>query len=116
MNLETIKEKRAALSAALRSGEYKQGVGMLRDYDGAFCCLGVACVINGAEIIDLSDADYKGERVGGGDFIPRPLADELGFNRETQDQLVELNDGMRASFNSIADFIDSLPLPTEPTA
>lgn len=29
--------------AALRSGEYKQGVGQLRTATGTFCCLGVLC-------------------------------------------------------------------------
>ncbi len=29
--------------AALRSGEYKQGVNYLRDTDNNFCCLGVLC-------------------------------------------------------------------------
>ena len=28
---------------ALRSGEYRQGVGMLRDKHGRYCCLGVLC-------------------------------------------------------------------------
>ncbi len=28
---------------ALRSDTYKQGVGVLRDFDDQFCCLGVAC-------------------------------------------------------------------------
>lgn len=29
--------------AALRSGEYKQGTGQLRDLENQFCCLGVLC-------------------------------------------------------------------------
>ena len=29
--------------AALESGEYKQGVGALRNSDDEFCCFGVAC-------------------------------------------------------------------------
>lgn len=29
--------------AALRSGEYKQGIGHLQTKDGGFCCLGVLC-------------------------------------------------------------------------
>lgn len=34
------------LIAALRSGKYKQTTSKLRDSDGAFCCLGVACEIS----------------------------------------------------------------------
>jgi len=30
-------------TAALRSGEYKQGQGMLRNDGGDYCCLGVLC-------------------------------------------------------------------------
>lgn len=29
--------------AALRSGDYKQGTGALRNADNKFCCLGVLC-------------------------------------------------------------------------
>lgn len=32
---------------ALRSGKYEQGRGLLKDSQGAFCCLGVACDISG---------------------------------------------------------------------
>lgn len=32
---------------ALRSGKYKQGVGMLRNAKDEYCCLGVLCDING---------------------------------------------------------------------
>jgi len=28
---------------ALRSGNYKQGIGMLRSFDDRYCCLGVLC-------------------------------------------------------------------------
>jgi hypothetical protein len=38
-------EIKAKWVAALRSGEYKQGRGNLRDKDNAFCCLGVLCDI-----------------------------------------------------------------------
>jgi hypothetical protein len=34
-------------SAALRSGNYTQGKGWLRDKFGNFCCLGVLCDISG---------------------------------------------------------------------
>ena len=39
MNLEI----KAKWVAALRSGEYTQGYGRLRDSDNKFCCLGVLC-------------------------------------------------------------------------
>lgn len=36
-------EFKARWVAALRSGEYQQGMEWLKDYKGHFCCLGVAC-------------------------------------------------------------------------
>lgn len=39
---EELKTRRADLVTALRSGDYKQGTGVLRSGD-KFCCLGVAC-------------------------------------------------------------------------
>ena len=36
-------EIKAKWVAALRSGEYKQGTGQLRDTNDNFCCLGVLC-------------------------------------------------------------------------
>jgi hypothetical protein len=36
-------EIKAQWVAALRSGEYKQGMGMLKTLDGEYCCLGVLC-------------------------------------------------------------------------
>lgn len=46
--------------AALRTGEYKQGKGVLRDRDDNFCCLGVLCDI------------YKDD-VGGVEWKYRPI-------------------------------------------
>lgn len=46
MKLERIKlkpEVKALWTAALRSGEYKQGAGKLRNREDEFCCLGVLC-------------------------------------------------------------------------
>jgi hypothetical protein len=41
--MTTTKEARAALVAALRSGQYKQGRRKLRPTNDTFCCMGVAC-------------------------------------------------------------------------
>lgn len=32
--------------AALRSGKYEQGIGILRTPEGAYCCLGVLCTLD----------------------------------------------------------------------
>lgn len=41
--MTNMKERRAKLVTALRSGDYKQGQRKLRSYENKFCCLGVAC-------------------------------------------------------------------------
>ena len=42
-------EIKAKWVAALRSGEYAQGEGYLKDLQGRHCCLGVLCEISAAE-------------------------------------------------------------------
>lgn len=50
-------EVKARWVAALRSGEYTQGKGMLREADNCMCCLGVLC--------DLYDKDGWGKLFNG---------------------------------------------------
>jgi hypothetical protein len=54
----TKKEARAELVQRLRSGQYEQGIGALRDTKDKFCCLGVACQV-------YQDLTGKGEWTGG---------------------------------------------------
>jgi len=53
-----FKDKAMELVAALRSGDYVQGVGYLQQKDGAACCLGVACLLAGEERI-LVDPTHR---------------------------------------------------------
>lgn len=113
---------------ALRSGEYEQGQGQLRDLDDKFCCLGVLCdlaVKAGVDVkvqADKSSYSYDGH----GDFPPPAVGDWIGVDvavpfyekpeTETCDAkgcgccvethtLAELNDdGM--SFEQIAEVIE----------
>lgn len=59
------KEIQTLWTAALRSGDYRQGVGVLKTRDGDFCCLGVLCdlavkagVIESPEEIHADDDSY----------------------------------------------------------
>ena len=99
-------------AAALRSGEYKQGTGRLRQGD-SFCCLGVLC--------DLVSKTNWRDGVGWGVdacsihtcYLPkavRGLVQGLSDGQGTlplpnQESLMELND-KGTSFPAIADLID----------
>jgi hypothetical protein len=84
---------------ALRSGAYEQGRGQLCK-DGAYCCLGVLCVLTGLAI----SAD--GEQVvdeQGLSFGYAPVRKIAGPSLHT---LWRLNDVEEKSFAEIADYIE----------
>ncbi len=84
---------------ALRSGDYKQGVGALfQRSSNQYCCLGV--------LGDLHDlVDGKGRLRNPKDhnycFLPRALLDGVA-----QSYLVDMNDQEGKSFAEIADWIE----------
>lgn len=83
---------------ALRSGHFKQAKGRLVD-DGAYCCLGVLCVVQGA-------TDLYAEFEGG---VTRCYVGErfsAGLARDEQNTLGGKNDG-GWSFSRIADYIEA---------
>ncbi len=116
---------------ALRSDEYKQGVGALarRDSDGnvCYCCLGVLADLagvktNGVESeLGILEFDFDGSIEEG--IIPLSFRDtiledvDLNVAVESDDKLSQ-DDLMRtlsskndrgASFNQIADYLENLP-------
>jgi hypothetical protein len=117
----TPQEARKAWVEALRSGDYKQGEGVLRDGDGNYCCLGVACelaVKDGVEMDVYTPEDgstlYDGQAI----VCPRKVQDWLRLaerhgahrdhvSRDTR-YLTTLNDN-GATFAEIADLIESEP-------
>jgi hypothetical protein len=78
---------------ALRSGEYKQTQGSLHN-NGAFCCLGVACVVAGAAPDILFDLDEK-------------FQIDTGISIHDAGDFVDLNDGAGLTFSQIADEIEN---------
>jgi hypothetical protein len=87
--------------AALRSGEFKQGRGLLRDGD-QYCCLGVLCSVAGIPISeDGSDALTDDGKSG----AYAPIRDVLGEKASPFD-LAMMNDMDRKSFAQIADYIE----------
>lgn len=116
---EMNKEIASRWTAALRSGEYKQGYGTL-SRDNEFCCLGVLCdlavkegvteltnweTIDGALVYDQETAVLP--------FSVRKWAEIdqaqgvfSGAEQINGAALSELNDSGKFSFNKIADLID----------
>ena len=100
---------------ALRSGEYKQGKGQLRNSKGEFCCLGVLCDLAVKEGIvkELAECDvfyYDGDTL-----TPPPSVKEwAGSDLECLDIegegefefYAELNDYDDLTFDQIADLIE----------
>lgn len=116
---EQIKEQ---WTVALRSGEYKQGMLILREGD-TFCCLGVLCDLHAKAGLGewrMTDGRYK--YLAAGDYgddaavatLPVEVMDWAGIDlhlRSTvrlptsSDSLVALNDNGH-SFKQIADIIE----------
>lgn len=104
---------------ALRSGEYKQGTGTLKDEDGRYCCLGVACEISGLGEWDtarryvISDGSMDGDYDIA--FMPQSVAEWYGFENGNvrldtvmgrPEFATTLNDAYRYNFKEIADAIE----------
>jgi hypothetical protein len=89
---------KAQWTAALRSGEYKQGVGVLRDLDNSFCCLGVLCdlaekagVIEPAVLVP-EEREYEEHYRYGGCTGTLPVAVMKWSGLETDEGLYRLTD------------------------
>ena len=65
---------------ALESGAYKQGEEWLRPTDDTYCCLGVACILRGAEVETRGFTE------------PSSLGEDLGLPPGVEDLLVCMND------------------------
>jgi len=114
MATESQKELRKKWVEALRSGQYKQTVGVLYDGTG-YCCLGVACKVMGVEPETRNNNFYFDDQ---NSVLSINAADKLGLkdcNGEfgTDDtiltgSLTTMNDdGM--TFEQIADMIEYEP-------
>lgn len=88
---------------ALRSGEYKQGVGTLYDkVTNAHCCIGVACYLhNGVNANLCGFLPQSG--VSGYSALPDAISG--GFSNDVTAQLITMNDSGK-SFAEIADWIE----------
>ena len=91
---------------ALRSGEYEQGTGQLRN-DDCYCCLGVAHDLfgNSSDLAMPGDSSLK--RSSARDALGLSASD--GFIGGDLTGLIQLNDIAKKTFNEIADIIESNP-------
>jgi len=96
------------LIEALRSGEYEQTNGWLRQGDG-YCCLGVACDKSGLSEWKIGPRNYRYE--GMSTQLPKTVQEWYGFATPSGRcmanflSLTSLNDS-GASFKQIADVIE----------
>jgi hypothetical protein len=119
----------------LRSDEYAQGTGELRNWNDKFCCLGVLCDVmdkdnwvnryaESAESAEEEDAieiqwDYlfNGQEDGteAPDWLEDLLADNVDYVELNLDEntdrivttLVEFNDSKSLTFSEIADWVEA---------
>lgn len=101
-------EIKAKWLEALRSGKYAQGSGALRNYNNAYCCLGVLCdIIEPAawsRVAWSTHYEYEGN-------YARSLSPSIkwksGISANTETLLTEMNDIDKLSFNEIANWIEA---------
>jgi hypothetical protein len=89
---------------ALRSGKYEQATGTMYSPDAnGYCCLGVACVINGINHRYLQHGYPKHSFTS----VPSLLrTDKEGNENDIMGQLVDLNDTEKKTFKEIATYIE----------
>ena len=95
--------------AALRSGDYEQGMNALcrvNDAGATYCCLGVAFeVANGEDAWIASDDAAFGDELFG-DYTDESLWAPPGLSWEVANILAVMNDGGK-TFDEIADYIEA---------
>lgn len=99
-------------AAALESGDYKQGVGALRNKAGEFCCLGVLCNLHAQDHPEIAQKQKsKTVYMGNSAMPPHEVADWAGMNSVNPITPVEhytmsgLNDVKKYNFKHIAKII-----------
>lgn len=102
---------RARWLAALRSGEYRQGQGRLRD-GNAFCCLGVCAMIIDSEGWQIQPGGRWLHQDRLATLSLCTLA-SIGLTYHEQSMLSSMNDDESLPFPEIADWIEQ-NIPADP--
>lgn len=102
--------------AALRSGEYPQGFGCMRDKDDRYCILGVFCEVYHQATGKLAPElyVYTGYYLygGRGARLPFEVRDWVGLEScdgSYDDSVLSVDNDNRMSFAELADLIESEP-------
>jgi hypothetical protein len=97
--------------AALRSGQYRQCTGRLRDEDGNYCCLGVCTRVAMNAGVTSEGLDDK---MLGWAGLPESVREWVGLQGQmgvsvngSQPSLTALNDNHRFTFPQIADHLET---------
>ncbi len=112
MKMNTVAKER--LLHALKSGNYKEGKGVLRTTNNEYCCLGVACDITKQETeLDWNFIDEEQEEdtythwefYNNEEYMPRKVAEYWGIDPETQKHLASLNDS-NDNWDKVIEYIE----------
>lgn len=92
---------------ALRSGKYAQGRNVLKNrigHDTQYCCLGVLCELLGGEW----EVDHNGRATYDGEIyqLTPAVLEQAQIKANEQEKLIQMNDMDRATFDTIADYIE----------
>lgn len=80
MSIKMNPTVKALWVAALRSGQYKQGVGRLRSARNEFCCLGVLCNLHAQAHPEIAKTQTDPERyLGSCYYMPEAVAEWSGL-------------------------------------
>lgn len=95
-------------AAALRSGEYKQGKGILCSGPHYYCCLGVLAKIQNA----LGETPIAGlampiRNTYQTNTLPSEYRDKWGLSLAAHDKLIIANDTLNWTFDQIADAVEA---------
>ncbi len=88
---------------ALRSGNYKQGLGRLK-YNGEYCCLGVLCEISGRVEFDKTAGNVRYANYDC-NSVPTEFLESLGLEYKYITRLWRMNDFDKLTFDQIADYL-----------
>lgn len=99
---------------ALRNGRYEQCTGGLCQIGDAneksYCCLGVACEVYSKRVEKLTKTFTEDGWIRYNttqDFLPSKVARAFGLSSIEQKKLSDMNDWKSASFDKIADYIET---------
>lgn len=96
---EDIKDKWVA---ALRSGDYKQGMNALYKENGSYCCLGVLCAVLGHKPVKATSGEFY-EILGETSVLPFEVVEEAGL----RDNDGSANEKVSSGFTSLIDVNDT---------